>query len=480
MKCEDIKELLTEYLDGELPPEDAAAVEEHTAGCDACRAELDALRQTTALLQSLPKADAPAGLAENVTASLDREIAIHRRAALMRWMHVGGWMSAAAAIIIVIQLAPWQPPRKSPTPSHRTTAEPELAATEAMEKDSAPTDSKRRVAPSPTMIAMKKEADERGIGTRGAKKALKESDSTQEIAKLDDLDAEGDAAAPGALGRKEAGVRSVAPGKGGERAAAKPGPAGKGPIADTETLRAVRRNGKAGPPSTNDRAGIANNVARARTPGAKTAAQDKAKGAGGAEAEAKAAMGAKDNAIREDAKSARNIEQPVPLTLTFVCADINTGRAAVLKAITAVKGTELHLEKKLGGMAYLTAADMIDARVPREKLPALVAALKLGGWSPPKNADKKPGAGPAGRAPVTVPFGAEAARKPGAASSKRMDGAPAARSQQDEQATTGEQATVQQADQRPAAATDTSLAGKEQQAPPTRQIRIFLKVKPNK
>jgi hypothetical protein len=60
-----------------------------------------------------------------------------------------------------------------------------------------------------------------------------------------------------------------------------------------------------------------------------------------------------------------------------------------------------------------------------------------------------------------------------------MDGAPAARSQQDEQATTGEQATVQQADQRPAAATDTSLAGKEQQAPPTRQIRIFLKVKPN-
>jgi len=107
MKCEEIKKLLTELLDGELPPEDAAAVEKHAAGCETCGAELGALRQMSALVKSLPKAAAPAGLAQKVTASLDQQIAAHKRAALMRWMHVGGWLSAAAALIIVIQLEPW-------------------------------------------------------------------------------------------------------------------------------------------------------------------------------------------------------------------------------------------------------------------------------------------------------------------------------------------------------------------------------------
>jgi hypothetical protein len=112
--------------------------------------------------------------------------------------------------------------------------------------------------------------------------------------------------------------------------------------------------------------------------------------------------------------------------------------------------------------------------VPREKLPALVAALKLGGWPLPKDAAKKPGPGPAGRAPATVPFGAEAAQKRGAASLKNEDDASAAKSQHDKPPTAREQAAEQRADLKQAPARDA------QKAPTTRQIRIFLKVKPNK
>ena len=40
--CEEFAALLDPYLDGELSPEDAARVREHLAGCDRCRAYVQA------------------------------------------------------------------------------------------------------------------------------------------------------------------------------------------------------------------------------------------------------------------------------------------------------------------------------------------------------------------------------------------------------------------------------------------------------
>jgi anti-sigma factor RsiW len=37
MECAEVAERLWEYLDGELPAEEAAAVGRHLAGCAACR-----------------------------------------------------------------------------------------------------------------------------------------------------------------------------------------------------------------------------------------------------------------------------------------------------------------------------------------------------------------------------------------------------------------------------------------------------------
>jgi anti-sigma factor RsiW len=52
--CRELVELLTEYLEGTLPPDEVAAVEAHIAGCDACRTYLDQMRATIAALGSVP------------------------------------------------------------------------------------------------------------------------------------------------------------------------------------------------------------------------------------------------------------------------------------------------------------------------------------------------------------------------------------------------------------------------------------------
>jgi anti-sigma factor RsiW len=52
--CIELVELLTEYLEGAMPPDEVAAVEAHLAGCTACRRYLDQMRATIAALGSVP------------------------------------------------------------------------------------------------------------------------------------------------------------------------------------------------------------------------------------------------------------------------------------------------------------------------------------------------------------------------------------------------------------------------------------------
>lgn len=54
-----IREMLSVYIDEELPSGDRARVEEHLAGCADCAWELDTLRQTVDLVGQLPKVPVP-------------------------------------------------------------------------------------------------------------------------------------------------------------------------------------------------------------------------------------------------------------------------------------------------------------------------------------------------------------------------------------------------------------------------------------
>lgn len=50
MKCKELVELVTEYLEGTLPSSDREAMDRHLAGCGGCHAYLEQMRKTIATL----------------------------------------------------------------------------------------------------------------------------------------------------------------------------------------------------------------------------------------------------------------------------------------------------------------------------------------------------------------------------------------------------------------------------------------------
>jgi len=50
LSCQEVVELVTDYLEGALEPEEHARVEHHLAGCTKCGAYLDQIRTTIRLV----------------------------------------------------------------------------------------------------------------------------------------------------------------------------------------------------------------------------------------------------------------------------------------------------------------------------------------------------------------------------------------------------------------------------------------------
>jgi predicted anti-sigma-YlaC factor YlaD len=59
VSCERIKERLSDYLDGDLPPLTRLSTAFHLRHCDACRAVLYSLEQTVCLLRRVKRDEEP-------------------------------------------------------------------------------------------------------------------------------------------------------------------------------------------------------------------------------------------------------------------------------------------------------------------------------------------------------------------------------------------------------------------------------------
>jgi hypothetical protein len=98
MNCTAIKQQLVELLYGELNAEEQRTIEKHLAGCEACRAEWDALRQTRNQLNRLK-------VSENQP-RLD-VLPMHRKAAMRseqrrrRWKRTAIVSGAAVALLLI-------------------------------------------------------------------------------------------------------------------------------------------------------------------------------------------------------------------------------------------------------------------------------------------------------------------------------------------------------------------------------------------
>lgn len=105
---------LSAYLEGELPPAEKAAVEQHLATCIQCRTSLQRLRMTLGGLGHLRRAPAPSSFLADVQNQINRRS--RGRFFGRRWMLFGRipfeWLSLAMIVamlvyyIVVLQSSP--------------------------------------------------------------------------------------------------------------------------------------------------------------------------------------------------------------------------------------------------------------------------------------------------------------------------------------------------------------------------------------
>lgn len=69
LSCAEVVELVTDYLEGRLPPEERRRFDEHVTGCDGCVAYLEQMRATIATTGRLRATDLPPELEDRLLRS---------------------------------------------------------------------------------------------------------------------------------------------------------------------------------------------------------------------------------------------------------------------------------------------------------------------------------------------------------------------------------------------------------------------------
>ena len=69
ISCQEVVEVVTDYLEGKLSPEDAAIFEAHLAICDGCQWYLDQMRVTIATVGRIEDTALPPELRDTVLAA---------------------------------------------------------------------------------------------------------------------------------------------------------------------------------------------------------------------------------------------------------------------------------------------------------------------------------------------------------------------------------------------------------------------------
>jgi anti-sigma factor RsiW len=69
ISCQQVVELVTEYLEGALSPEDAVRFEHHLTICDGCAFYVDQIRMTIAAVGRAGEDDVPPGIRDELLAA---------------------------------------------------------------------------------------------------------------------------------------------------------------------------------------------------------------------------------------------------------------------------------------------------------------------------------------------------------------------------------------------------------------------------
>jgi anti-sigma factor RsiW len=106
MNCRDALELAHAYIDGELELVKSLEIEQHLAGCAACKVQVDSLREAaTSLRAHASYHAAPAALRARVAASLRREAEPAPQASPRGWTRL--LAPTAFALLLLVAIGPW-------------------------------------------------------------------------------------------------------------------------------------------------------------------------------------------------------------------------------------------------------------------------------------------------------------------------------------------------------------------------------------
>ena len=72
LTCQELVELVTDYLEGALPPAERARFEAHLRGCRGCTAYFEQMRLTIGLLGRLTEETLPAGARDDLLQAFRR------------------------------------------------------------------------------------------------------------------------------------------------------------------------------------------------------------------------------------------------------------------------------------------------------------------------------------------------------------------------------------------------------------------------
>jgi hypothetical protein len=97
MKCEQIMEMLSPYIDGMTTEKENKAIVAHLESCSQCQTELENLRSFCAALQNLPTPELPEGFAEDLHKRLVEENSPLLRPRDIKKPKKQGWIAASVA-----------------------------------------------------------------------------------------------------------------------------------------------------------------------------------------------------------------------------------------------------------------------------------------------------------------------------------------------------------------------------------------------
>ncbi|MFP7300403.1 zf-HC2 domain-containing protein [Neobacillus niacini] len=100
MKCNDeIVELMHEYLDEEIDPENEMILREHLKGCKECETLFNEYKKTIAVVKGTSRMQAPPDFTAKVMASLPKE---KKKISMQRWLRNHPLVAAASLFLVLM------------------------------------------------------------------------------------------------------------------------------------------------------------------------------------------------------------------------------------------------------------------------------------------------------------------------------------------------------------------------------------------